>query len=115
MIAPVRDRWIEPASGIVLSMAQVIALLLMLDVALVMIALVDCLRADESAIRTAPWSAWMFAILLISPFGAIAWFVKGRPVTPVPLRPRPVFVAPDDNPDFLKSLAATLRDRDPDR
>ncbi|MBM2621606.1 PLDc_N domain-containing protein [Actinoplanes sp. LDG1-06] len=96
-------------------MAQVFALLLLLDVALVLIALVDCLRADESAIRTAPWTAWMFAILLISPIGAIAWFVKGRPVPSVPLRARPVFVAPDDNPEFLKSLAAALDERDPDR
>ncbi|MBL7254301.1 PLD nuclease N-terminal domain-containing protein [Paractinoplanes lichenicola] len=95
-------------------MAQVIALLLMLDVALVLIALVDCLRADESAIRTAPWAAWMFAILLISPIGAIAWFVKGRPVVAVPLRSRPVFVAPDDNPEFLKSLTTAIRERDSD-
>ncbi|WP_250007143.1 PLD nuclease N-terminal domain-containing protein [Actinoplanes sp. M2I2] len=90
-------------------MASVFVLLLLLDLALVIIALVDCLRADENEIRTAPWTAWMFAILLISPFGAIAWFVKGRPVPKVQLRPRPVFVAPDDNPDFLTSLAAAIR------
>ncbi|MGK5678072.1 PLD nuclease N-terminal domain-containing protein [Actinoplanes sp. URMC 104] len=90
-------------------MARVFALLLLIDLALVILALVDCLRADENAIRTAPWVAWMFAILLVSPFGAIAWFVRGRPVTEVPLRPRPVFVAPDDNPEFLESLAATIR------
>lgn len=82
-------------------MARVITLLLLLDLALVLIALVDVLRADENAIRTAPWAAWMFAILLLSPFGAIAWFVKGRPVPHVPLRD---FVAPDDNPEFLRSL-----------
>jgi hypothetical protein len=95
-------------------MASVITLLLLIDLALVIIALVDCARADESAIRTAPWIAWMFAILLVSPIGAIAWFVKGRPVPPVPLRPRPVFVAPDDNPEFLKSLGATTRPGDSD-
>ncbi|WP_127504263.1 PLD nuclease N-terminal domain-containing protein [Actinoplanes solisilvae] len=82
-------------------MARVVTLLLLLDLALVIIALVDVLRADEKAIRTAPWAAWMFAILLLSPFGAIAWFVKGRPVPHVPLRG---FVAPDDNPEFLKTL-----------
>ena len=95
-------------------MASVYVLVLLLDLALVIIALVDCLRLREDEIRTAPWAAWMFAILLLSPFGAIAWFVKGRPVPQVPLRPRPVFVAPDDNPDFLKSLAAAIRTSDPD-
>ena len=93
-------------------MASILVLLLLLDLALVIIALVDCLRFKEDEIRTAPWAAWMFAILLISPLGAIAWFVRGRPVPKVPLRPRPVFVAPDDNPDFLKSLAATIREGD---
>jgi hypothetical protein len=82
-------------------MARVITLLLLLDLALVIIALVDVLRADEKDVRTAPWIAWMFAILLLPPFGAIAWFVRGRPVPHVPLR---AFVAPDDNPEFLRSL-----------
>ncbi|SNY65701.1 PLDc N-terminal domain-containing protein [Paractinoplanes atraurantiacus] len=86
-------------------MANVYALLLLLDVALVACALIDCWNADEDKIRVAPRGAWTFAILLVSPFAAIAWFVKGRPVPPVRLRERPVMIAPDDNPEFLASLS----------
>ena len=110
-MAPVRDRPIAAGAGIVVGMAQVFALLLFLDVALVVIALADCLRADADAIRTAPWAAWLFAILLLPPLGAIAWFVKGRPVPPVPLRRRATFVAPDDNPAFLAAVSLAIRER----
>ncbi|MFG1991589.1 PLDc N-terminal domain-containing protein [Actinoplanes sp. NPDC048988] len=85
-------------------MANVYALLLLLDVALVVCALIDCWNADEDKIRVAPRGAWTFAILLISPFAAIAWFVKGRPIAQVRLRERPVMIAPDDDPEFLASL-----------
>lgn len=88
-------------------MAAVCTLLLLLDLALIVVALVDCWSADEARIRVAPRAAWVFAILLISPLGGIAWFVKGRPVPSVRLRPRPV--APDDNPEFLGQLAAAIR------
>ncbi|MEV4348700.1 PLDc N-terminal domain-containing protein [Actinoplanes sp. NPDC049596] len=90
-------------------MANVYALLLLFDVALVACALIDCWNADEDKIRFAPRGAWTFAILLVSPLAAIAWFVKGRPIPAVRLRERPVFVAPDDNPEFLNSLGATIR------
>jgi hypothetical protein len=96
-------------------MANVYALLLLVNVALVACALIDCYNADEDAIRVAPRGVWTFAILLLSPFGAIAWFVKGRPVPSVRLSPRPVMIAPDDNPEFLASLAAALKKADEDR
>jgi hypothetical protein len=70
---------------------------------------------------------WVFIILLFSPIGAIAWFVAGRPARPVRLsngetwrpgngfpeneRPRSApSSAPDDDPEFLKNLAASLKD-----
>jgi hypothetical protein len=68
---------------------------------------------------------------LFSPVGAIAWFIAGRPARPVRLsngqtwRPGNGFpenqrparkgpLAPDDDPEFLKSLAASLTE-DEDR
>jgi hypothetical protein len=109
-------------------MVRLYSLFALLDVALVVIALIDCLSADEFAVRALPRVAWVFLILLFSPIGAIAWFVAGRPAPAVRLsngtvwrpgsgfpedqrpRQRAASVAPDDNPEFLKSLAASLKD-----
>jgi hypothetical protein len=99
------------------------SLLMLVDLALLVVALIDCLSAEEFAIRALPRVAWVFLILLFSPIGAIAWFVAGRPVRPVRLsngemwrpgsgfpereRPRrPGPLAPDDDPEFLRSLRA---------
>jgi hypothetical protein len=93
----------------------------LIDLALMVVALIDCLSTDEYAIRNLPKVAWAFIILLFSPVGAIAWFVVGRPQGHGPSagewrpgngfpeyeRPRPV--APDDDPDFLRQRAATER------
>ena len=94
-------------------MAAVCTLLLLLDLALIVVALFDCWSADEARIRLAPRAAWVFGILLISPIGGIAWFVKGRPVQEIRPRPRPV--APDDDPAFLAALAETIRKSADDR
>lgn len=90
-------------------------LLFLVDLALVVIALIDCLSAEEYAIRALPRLAWVFIILLFSPVGAIVWFVAGRPQShrvgraggwrsgrgfPEYERPRPI--APDDDPEFLR-------------
>jgi len=109
-------------------MVRLYSLFVLLDLALLVIALIDCLSAEEFAIRALPRVAWVFIILLFSPVGAIAWFVAGRPAQPVRLsngsvwRPGNGFpegqrpqqrgapVAPDDDPEFLKSLATSLRE-----
>jgi hypothetical protein len=99
-------------------MIRLYSLLVLIDLALLVIALIDCLSTEESGIRALPRIAWVFIILLFSPVGAIAWFVAGRPPRGVKLsngtvwrpgsgfpekeRPRPL--APDDDPEFLKSL-----------
>lgn len=51
-------------------------MLFLIDLALLVIALIDCLSTDEYAMRKLPW---VFIILLFSPIGAIVWFVAGRP------------------------------------
>jgi hypothetical protein len=83
----------------------------LVDLALVLVALIDCLCTDEYAVRNLPKVPWVFIILLFSPVGAIAWFVAGRPQNhrvgragewrpgggfPEHQRPRPL--APDDEP-----------------
>ena len=110
------------------AMLRLYSLFVLLDLALLVVALVDCLSADEFAVRALPRVAWVFIILLFSPIGAIAWFVAGRPVRPVRLsngtvwrpgsgfpederpRQRTAQPAPDDDPEFLRGLAASLRE-----
>ena len=109
-------------------MVRLYSLFVLLDLALLVVALIDCLSAEEFAIRALPRVAWVFIILLFSPVGAIAWFVAGRPASPVRLsngtvwrpgngfpesdrpRQRGARLAPDDDPEFLKNLATSLRE-----
>ena len=107
-------------------MVRFYSLFVLLDLALLLIALISCLSAEEHEIRALPRIAWVFIILLFSPVGAIAWFVAGRPPRPIRMsngemwrpgsgfpekdRPRKGPVAPDDDPEFLKNLASSLKD-----
>jgi hypothetical protein len=107
-------------------MIRLYSLFMLLDLALLVVALIDCLSAEDFEIRALPRIAWVFLILLFSPIGAIVWFVAGRPARPVRLsngqqwrpgsgfpednRPRPArSPAPDDNPEFLRGLAESLK------
>jgi hypothetical protein len=56
-------------------------LLFLVDLALLVVALIDCLSTDEYAVRNLPKTMWVLLILLFSPIGAIVWFVAGRPQT----------------------------------
>jgi hypothetical protein len=108
-------------------MFRLYSLFVLLDLALMVVALIDCLSADEYAIRALPRVAWVFLILLFSPIGAIAWFVAGRPARAIRMsngemwRPGAGFpederprgrqpVAPDDDPEFLRNLAGSLKE-----
>lgn len=100
-------------------MGRLLPLFAFVDLALVIVALIDCLSTDNVLIRALPKVVWVFLILLFSPVGPIVWFVAGRPVSPATStatgglgrpgnagqrgRPRPL--APDDDPEFLASLA----------
>jgi hypothetical protein len=99
-------------------MGRLLPLLFLADLALLVIALIDCLSTDESEMRALPKIVWVFVILLFSPVGPIAWLIAGRPqrvaATPAgwapgrplpdPQRPRRQ-LAPDDDPEFLRGLA----------
>jgi hypothetical protein len=107
-------------------MGRLLPLFALADLAILVIALIDCLSVEEYEIRALPRIAWVFLILLFSPIGGIAWFVAGRPLRsaaprqevwapgngfPEHSRPRRD-VAPDDDPAFLNSLARTRREEE---
>ena len=100
------------------------AVLFLLDLAVLVVALIDCLSSDESDIRALPRIWWVLLILLFSPIGGIAWFIAGRPQrsvskaktwhpgSGVPESERPRDLAPDDNPEFLRRIARSKKDDD---
>jgi hypothetical protein len=94
-------------------------LFFLVDLALMIIALIDCISTDEYAVRNLPKVVWVLLILLFSPVGPIVWFVAGRPQNaavgragawkpgrgfPESERPRARSTAPDDDPDFLRRV-----------
>jgi Phospholipase_D-nuclease N-terminal len=107
------------------AMARLYMLFALADLAVLVIALIDCLASDEYEIRALPKVVWVFIILLFSPIGGIVWFVAGRPQhagaggrkevwrpgAGFPEVSRPARqVAPDDDPEFLRNIARTNRE-----
>jgi hypothetical protein len=95
-------------------MARLNTLLFLVVVALSVVALIDCLRTERSRLQSFPRGAWTVLILLCPVFGALAWFRAGRAV---PGRPGPALVpaagpiGPEDDPEFVRMLAETVRKR----
>lgn len=96
-------------------MFRVAVALFFASVLLTALALISCFSIeDRSRIRHLPRYLWVLLIVLVPLVGAGAWFLAGRPAPegghgpgwPIgggfPQRPRPK--APDDDPDFLRSL-----------
>lgn len=95
-------------------MARVILVLTAIGVTIY--ATIDCLRSSETEISKLPKPLWLLVILLLSipPIGGIAWLVVGRvravpDVIPADQR----VVAPDDDPEFLRSLERRRRQSPP--
>ncbi|MEV0261032.1 PLD nuclease N-terminal domain-containing protein [Streptomyces sp. NPDC050617] len=84
----------------------------LLILALWIYAFIDCLNTPENEVRGLPKIAWVFIILLFGEvlIGPIAWLAAGRPRAAAGpgaaagAGPRRAWVAPDDNPEFLKSI-----------
>ncbi|MEU8793452.1 PLD nuclease N-terminal domain-containing protein [Streptomyces sp. NPDC048643] len=91
----------------------------LLVLALWIYAFIDCLNTPEEEVRGLPKVVWVIIILLFGEVlvGPVAWLVAGRnrrgpaggPASVGGTRQRARFVAPDDNPEFLKSLKAENR------
>ena len=75
-------------------------------------ALIDCARSEPERLRGLPRVVWLLLILLFAPFGAVIWLVFGRePSGGGGGGGGPRVIAPDDDPDFLRSLDV----RDPEK
>ncbi len=89
------------------------ALMFIVPLALTIYAFIDCLNTTEEDTKHLPKIAWVFIILLFWIVGPVVWLVAGKnrrsraggagPSSWQRGR-RQQWVAPDDNPDFLKSL-----------
>lgn len=90
------------------------ALMFILPLALMIYAFIDCLNTPEEDTKHLPKVAWVFIILLFWVVGSIGWLFAGKVRHSAaggaglsswqPGGRRQQWVAPDDNPDFLKSL-----------
>ena len=64
--------------------------------------IVDAFLSSASRIRNLPKTLWLVIIIIVPIFGGVLWFIFGRPWGRVRSRNRAT--APDDDPDFLRSL-----------
>jgi hypothetical protein len=79
--------------------------LVLMAIGVTIYAAVDCVRSDDTEIRSLPKSLWLLLILCIPPFGGALWILLGRQSAPgSPKSRRLRTIGPDDDPDFLSSL-----------
>jgi hypothetical protein len=81
-------------------------LMFLVPLALSVYAFIDCISTKDDDIRHMPKPLWAILVLLFPLVGSISWLIAGKKRTPATggrSRPRQ-WVAPDDNPEFLKSL-----------
>lgn len=95
----------------------------LLEMALLVFCLIDCIQTDSVLVRNLPKVGWILLIIILPLVGGIAWLVAGRPTreqqprTPWPstgsagfpeherpARRRSGPAAPDDDPEFLAGL-----------
>ncbi|MFJ3975737.1 PLD nuclease N-terminal domain-containing protein [Streptomyces sp. NPDC090021] len=80
----------------------------LLIIALTIYAFIDCLNTPEEEVKHLPKVMWVIIILLFSIVGPVVWLFAGRKRGAAgggrAPRGRTRWVAPDDNPEFLKSL-----------
>ncbi|MFF5178936.1 PLD nuclease N-terminal domain-containing protein [Micromonospora sp. NPDC000316] len=106
-------------------MARLYILLFLVQIVLAVCALISCLSAEEGQIRVLPRIVWALIILFFPLVGSIAWFLAGREPKPgaaglgkiwpagsaaerQPRRP----LAPDDDPEFLRSVQDRAKQQD---
>lgn len=78
----------------------------LLVLALWIYAFIDCLNTPESQVRGLPKVVWVLIILLFGEVlvGPVAWLVAGKQRRPATGHGGTTWIAPDDNPEFLRSL-----------
>ena len=70
--------------------------------------IVDCAVQPATRHRGVPKGAWIVIVVLMPVLGGILWFVLGRRRRRDEERTRSL--APDDNPEFLRSLGTSEQD-----
>jgi hypothetical protein len=75
-------------------------------------ALVDCALFDRSRIRGLPRWVWIFVIILVPVIGPLLWLFVGRGRKRAPVGRMPRASAPDDDPEFLRSLDREKKERE---
>ncbi|HCA88383.1 MAG TPA: hypothetical protein DEQ61_24735 [Streptomyces sp.] len=87
-------------------------LLILIPLGLTIYAFIDCIGTKDEDVRHLPKVVWAILILLFSLVGSLSWLFAGkkREFAGRPNGGRNQWVAPDDNPDFLKSLDENRKD-----
>jgi hypothetical protein len=99
-------------------------LMFLVPLALSVYAFIDCISTKDEDIRHMPKPLWAILVLLFPLVGSISWLIAGKRRSPAAEgwsgmraggagRSRQ-WVAPDDNPDFLKSLDDDKNDGRPE-
>ncbi|MCX5199089.1 PLD nuclease N-terminal domain-containing protein [Streptomyces sp. NBC_00249] len=91
----------------------------LLIIALTIYAFIDCLNTPEEEVKHLPKAVWVFIILLFTIVGPVVWLFAGKQRTAAGggygggggRSRRTQWVAPDDNPEFLKSLRDEQEDK----
>ncbi|MFF8569658.1 PLD nuclease N-terminal domain-containing protein [Streptomyces sp. NPDC015408] len=84
-------------------------LMFLVPLALSVYAFIDCISTKDEDVRYIPKPFWAILVLLFPLVGSVSWIIAGKKRHPAGASPwagggRRQWVAPDDNPDFLKSL-----------
>jgi hypothetical protein len=80
-------------------------LLVLAAIGVTIYAAIDCLRSDDAEIRGLPKPLWLLVILAVPLFGGMMWILLGRQPAPgSSTSRRSRTIAPDDDPDFLRSI-----------
>ncbi|MFI0777733.1 PLD nuclease N-terminal domain-containing protein [Streptomyces sp. NPDC021212] len=88
-------------------------LMILVPLALSIYAFIDCITTEERDVRHIPKPLWAILVLLFPVVGSISWLLVGRKRATAP-EARRAWIAPDDNPEFLKSLGERREDRPED-
>ncbi|MFI6282043.1 PLD nuclease N-terminal domain-containing protein [Streptomyces sp. NPDC050988] len=93
-------------------------LMILVPLGLSIYAFIDCITTDEKDIRYIPKPLWAILVLLFPLVGSISWLIVGHQRKPRGISGRGGrggWVAPDDNPEFLKSLKDDSKDQGKDK
>ncbi|MFE4670674.1 PLD nuclease N-terminal domain-containing protein [Streptomyces sp. NPDC056716] len=87
-------------------------LMFLVPLALSVYTFIDCISTKDEDIRHMPKPLWAILVLVFPLVGSVSWLIAGKKRSPaadgwssVRSGGRSRFVAPDDNPEFLKSLS----------